>query len=177
MWYILCIFFAILPNEVLNHLPFSSLSVSPFAFSCDWMYSSFSYKCISQWAIINYINIRIISETNKSTLKLMMTFRHLPRKYTQFTMKHCSLVVRNKTFSETQQNIYRFFHLAKGDILPGPEVMVPVLCVLPQMSEFSLQHCLILRDVVYDRPQVWQFVWWPDPVIFRCWSWDKSGFL
>lgn len=81
-------------------------------------------------------------------------------------MKRCSLVVRNKIDSEIQQNCC-LLHLHKGDILSCPELMVPVFCFLPQMSQFPLQLGLVLRDVVYDRPQVRQSVWWSNPIIFR----------
>lgn len=57
------------------------------------------------------------------------------------------------------------FNLAEGDVLLGPELVVPVLGLLPQVSQPFLQLRLALGDAVNDRPQVGQRVWWTDPVV------------
>lgn len=56
-------------------------------------------------------------------------------------------------------------NLAEGDVLLGPEVVVPVLGLLPQVSQPFLQLCFILGYVVHDRPQVGKRVRWTNPVV------------
>lgn len=56
-------------------------------------------------------------------------------------------------------------NLAEGKILLGPELMVPVLGLLPQVSESFFQLRFILWDVVHDWTQVGIRVWWTDPVM------------
>lgn len=56
-------------------------------------------------------------------------------------------------------------NLAEGDVLLGPEVVVPVLRLLPQVSQAFLQLRFVLRDVVNDWPQVGERVRWADPVV------------
>lgn len=56
-------------------------------------------------------------------------------------------------------------NLAEGDVLVGPEVLVPVLRVLPQVSETFLQLGFILGDVIHNWPHVGKWVWGADPVM------------
>lgn len=65
-------------------------------------------------------------------------------------------------------------NLAEGDVLLGPELVVPVLRLLPQVPQLFLELCLILRDVVDDWPQVGQRVWWSNPVMCGAGFWSDS---
>lgn len=56
-------------------------------------------------------------------------------------------------------------HLAEVDVLFGPEVLVPVLCLLPQLPQLLLQVRLVLRDPVHDGTQIRQGVWRSNPVV------------
>lgn len=67
--------------------------------------------------------------------------------------------------------------LAEGDVLVGPEVLVPVLRVLPQVSETFLQLGLVLGDPEHDWPEVGQRVRWPDPVVSGAGFWSHSRSL
>lgn len=59
------------------------------------------------------------------------------------------------------------FNLAEVEVLLGPELVVPVLRLLPQVSQPLFQLRLLLRDAVDDRPQVGQRVRGADPVMCR----------
>lgn len=67
-------------------------------------------------------------------------------------------------------------NLAEGDVLLGPEVLVPVLGFLPQVSQPFLQLWFILAYVVHNRPQVGKRVRWTNPVMcgVGCWSEGRS---
>lgn len=56
-------------------------------------------------------------------------------------------------------------NLAEGKILLAPELVVPVLRLLPQVSQSFLQLRFVLGDAVDDRAHVGQRVWWADPVV------------
>lgn len=68
-------------------------------------------------------------------------------------------------------------NLAEGDVLVGPEVLVPVLRVLPQVSETFLQLGFILWDVIHNWPEVGKWVWWPDPVVRGAGFWSDGRSL
>lgn len=68
-------------------------------------------------------------------------------------------------------------NLAEGDVLVGPEVLVPVLRVLPQVSETFLQLGFVLGDVIHDGPEVGERVRWPDPVMRGAGFWSAGGSL
>lgn len=68
-------------------------------------------------------------------------------------------------------------NLAEGDVLVGPEVLVPVLRILPQVSETFLQLGFILGDVINNRPEVGERVWGSDPVVCGAGSWSESRSL
>lgn len=68
-------------------------------------------------------------------------------------------------------------NLAEGDVLVGPEVLVPVLGVLPQVSETFLQLGFILWDVIHNWPEVGKWVWWPDPVVRGAGFWSDGRSL
>ncbi len=57
------------------------------------------------------------------------------------------------------------WNLAEGDVLLGPELVVPVLGLLPQVTQTFLQLSLVLGDTVNDWPQVGKRVRWTDPVV------------
>lgn len=61
---------------------------------------------------------------------------------------------------------------AEGDVLLGPEVLVPVLRVLPQVSETFLQLGFVLRDVIHNWPEVGERVRWPNPVMSGAGVWS-----
>lgn len=63
-------------------------------------------------------------------------------------------------------------NLAEGDVLVGPEVLVPVLRVLPQVSETFLQLGFVLRDVIHNWPEVGKRVWRPNPVMCGAGFWS-----
>lgn len=68
-------------------------------------------------------------------------------------------------------------NLAEGDVLVGPEVLVPVFRILPQVSETFLQLGFILGGVINYRPEVGERVRWPDPVVRGAGSWSESRVL
>lgn len=68
-------------------------------------------------------------------------------------------------------------NLAEGDVLVGPEVLVPVFCILPQLSEAFLQLGFILGDVIHNWPEVGKRVWWPNPVMCGADFWSDSRCL
>lgn len=68
-------------------------------------------------------------------------------------------------------------YLAEADVLLGPEVVVPVLGLLPQVSQTSLQLRLVLGDVVNDGPNVGERVRWTDPVVCGAGRWSEGRSL
>lgn len=68
-------------------------------------------------------------------------------------------------------------YFSEGDVLLCPEVVVPVLRLLPQVSQPFLQLWFVLGDVVNYRPQVWQRVRWTDPVVCGAGWWSEVRFL
>lgn len=68
-------------------------------------------------------------------------------------------------------------NLAEGDVLVDPEVVVPVLRVLPQVSETFLQLGFVLRDVIHNCPEVGKRVWWPNPVMCGAGFWSDGRSL
>lgn len=55
--------------------------------------------------------------------------------------------------------------------------MVPVLGLLPQVSQPFLQLCFVRGDVVNDWPQVGKRVRWADPVVRGGGYWPECGSL
>lgn len=55
--------------------------------------------------------------------------------------------------------------------------MVPVLCLLPQVSQLFLQLCFLLRDAVDDWSEVGKRVWRTDPVVCGTGFWSDCGSL
>lgn len=56
-------------------------------------------------------------------------------------------------------------NLAEGQILLAPELVVPVLRLLPQVSKSFFQLRFIFGDAVDDWTHVGKRVWWSDPVM------------
>lgn len=56
-------------------------------------------------------------------------------------------------------------NLAEGKILFAPELVVPVLRLLPQVPKSFFQLRFILGDAVDNWTHVGQRVWWTDPVM------------
>lgn len=57
--------------------------------------------------------------------------------------------------------------LAESPVLVGPELLVPFLCFLPELSELLLRWGLVFRDVEVNGPEVGVFVGGSDPVVAR----------
>lgn len=68
-------------------------------------------------------------------------------------------------------------NLAEGDVLLGPEVLVPVFRVLPQVPETFLQLGFILGDAINYWPEVGKRVRRPDPVVRGAGSGSESRSL
>lgn len=68
----------------------------------------------------------------------------------------------------------KLVHLAEGHILLAPELVVPVLRLLPQVPKSFLQLRFVLGDAVDDRTHVGERVWWPDPVMSGA-GWRSDG--
>lgn len=68
-------------------------------------------------------------------------------------------------------------NLAEGDVLVGPEVLVPVFRILPQVSQTFLQLGFILGDAINNRPEVGKRVRRPDPVVRGAGSRSESRSL
>lgn len=56
-------------------------------------------------------------------------------------------------------------NLGEGDILFAPELVIPVLSLLPQVSKPFFQLRFILGDAVDDWTDVGKRVRWSDPVM------------
>lgn len=59
----------------------------------------------------------------------------------------------------------RVVNLAEGKILFAPELVVPVLRLLPQVSKSFFQLRFILGDAIDNWTHVGKRVWWTDPVM------------
>lgn len=89
----------------------------------------------------------------------------------------CSVLTQEVTEQLLYDRREMHLNLAEGDVLLGPELVVPVLRLLPQVSQPFLQLCFILRDVVDDWPQVGERVWWTNPVMCGAGFWSDSRLM